>query len=77
MMTQYILEIAYLIASITFIIGLKMMSNPKKARQGNLIAAAGMTIAIIGTIFLYSKEGLTSRDNIKMILIFHHKQPKN
>ena len=70
MMTQYILEIAYLIASITFIIGLKMMSNPKKARQGNLIAAAGMTIAIIGTIFLYSKEGLTSRDNIKMILIF-------
>ena len=53
MMTQYILEIAYLIASITFIIGLKMMSNPKKARQGNLIAAVGMTIAIIGTIFLY------------------------
>ena len=46
------------------------MSNPKKARQGNLIAAVGMTIAIIGTIFLYSKEGLTSRDNIKMILIF-------
>ena len=69
-MTQYILEIVYLIASITFIIGLKMMSNPKKARQGNLIAAAGMTIAIIGTIFLYTKEGLTSRDSIKMILIF-------
>ena len=58
MMTQYILEIAYLIASITFIIGLKMMSNPKKARQGNLIAAAGMTIAIIGTIFFIPKKDL-------------------
>ena len=48
-----ILTICYLIGSITFILGLKMLSNPASARKGNLVAAAGMTIAIFGTIFLY------------------------
>ena len=52
-----LLTICYLIASITFILGLKMLSNPATARKGNLIAAAGMTIAIIGTIFLYEDDG--------------------
>jgi NAD(P) transhydrogenase subunit beta len=33
-----------------------MLSNPTTARRGNLIAAAGMTIAIFGTIFLYTDE---------------------
>ena len=33
-----------------------MLSNPAKARTGNLVAAAGMTIAIIGTVFLYTDE---------------------
>ncbi len=47
----YIKAIAYIIASVTFVIGLKMMSNPKSARKGNLYAAGGMTLAIIATIF--------------------------
>lgn len=51
-----ILTICYLIASVTFILGLKMLSNPASARSGNLIAAGGMTIAIIATIFLYTDE---------------------
>src|SRR5688572_5569594 len=52
-----VLTLCYLIGSVTFIIGLKMLSNPATARKGNLIAAAGMTIAILGTIFLYEEEG--------------------
>jgi H+-translocating NAD(P) transhydrogenase subunit beta len=52
-----ILSICYLIASVTFIIGLKMLSNPATARTGNLIAAGGMIIAISGTIFLYENHG--------------------
>ncbi len=52
-----LLVIAYLIGSVTFILGLKMLSHPDTARRGNLIAAAGMIIAIIGTIFLYEKDG--------------------
>lgn len=53
-----LLTICYLIGSITFIIGLKMLSNPAAARKGNLVAAAGMTIAIFGTIFLYEEDGV-------------------
>ena len=52
-----ILTLCYLVASVTFILGLKMLSNPASARKGNLVAAAGMTIAIIGTIFLYEEDG--------------------
>ncbi|MFH6769215.1 NAD(P)(+) transhydrogenase (Re/Si-specific) subunit beta [Gaetbulibacter aquiaggeris] len=50
------LEFIYLIASMTYILGLKMLGKPESARRGNLIAAAGMTIAIFGTIFLYQGE---------------------
>ncbi len=52
-----ILPLCYLIASVTFILGLKMLSNPATARRGNLIAAGGMAIAIAGTIFLYEDHG--------------------
>ncbi len=52
-----ILILLYLIASVTFILGLKMLSNPATAKRGNLIAGIGMTLAIIGTIFLYEDEG--------------------
>jgi NAD(P) transhydrogenase subunit beta len=58
-----LLTIIYLIASVTFILGLKMLSNPATARKGNLIAAAGMAIAIIGTIFLYTDEQGNSLHN--------------
>lgn len=52
-----ILTLCYIIASVTFILGLKMLSNPAKARNGNLIAAAGMALAILATIFLYEEGG--------------------
>jgi len=55
-MGSLILTAVYLIASVTFILGLKMLSSPATARRGNLIAAAGMTLAILGTIFLYTDE---------------------
>jgi NAD(P) transhydrogenase subunit beta len=55
-MESNVLTICYLIGSVTFILGLKMLSNPATARRGNLIAAFGMSIAILGTIFLYSDD---------------------
>ena len=55
-MKQNILEICYLIGSVTFIMGLKMMGNAKSARKGNIVGAVGMTIAILGTIFLHDGE---------------------
>ena len=52
-----LLTVCYLIGSLTFIIGLKMLSHPDSARKGNLVAAVGMAIAIFGTIFLYEEDG--------------------
>ncbi len=55
-MGSNILTLCYLVASVTFILGLKMLSNPASARKGNLLAAFGMGIAILGTIFLYTNH---------------------
>jgi NAD(P) transhydrogenase subunit beta len=52
-MTNIILPLSYLIGSVTFIMGLKMLSHPDTARKGNMVAAVGMTVAILATIFLY------------------------
>ena len=56
-MSEHILTICYLVASVTFILGLKMLSHPATARKGNLFAAAGMSVAIVGTIFLPQPDG--------------------
>jgi NAD(P) transhydrogenase subunit beta len=62
-----ILTVCYLIASVTFILGLKMLSNPANARRGNQIAAFGMIIAIAGTIFLYKDENGNHLHNYVLI----------
>ncbi len=51
-----LLDIIYLIGSVTFILGLKMMGKPDSARKGNTYAAFGMTLAILGTIFLHTGQ---------------------
>jgi len=53
MFENYLLDIIYLVASVTFVAGLKLLGNPDSARKGNLIAAMGMTIAIAGTLLFY------------------------
>jgi NAD(P) transhydrogenase subunit beta len=52
-----ILEITYIIASVLFIIGLKMLSHPLTARRGNILAAFGMGFAIVATILFHKKDG--------------------
>jgi NAD(P) transhydrogenase subunit beta len=52
-----ILEITYVVASILFVLGLKMLSHPLTARRGNILAAFGMGFAIIATILFHRKEG--------------------
>jgi NAD(P) transhydrogenase subunit beta len=48
---QIISYIVYLIASVCFIFGIKKLSSPKTARSGNQLAALGMLLAIIVTLF--------------------------
>ncbi len=51
-MKELFIDIAYLVSAISFIYGLKMLSHPKTARNGNIIASLGMLIAIIATAYL-------------------------
>jgi NAD(P) transhydrogenase subunit beta len=47
-----LIHIAYLVSAVCFILGLKRLSSPATARSGNLIAAAGMGIAVVATLFI-------------------------
>ncbi len=53
--------LAYLLAAVLFILGLRQLSSPKGARNGNFTAAAGMVIAIGATIpqLHFTVEGIT------------------
>jgi NAD(P) transhydrogenase subunit beta len=63
-----ILEISYIIASLCFVFGLKMLSHPDTARKGNIIAAFGMGLAIVTTITLHTIDGVHI-GNIPLILL--------
>jgi NAD(P) transhydrogenase subunit beta len=41
---------AYLLAAVLFILGIKGLSSPKTARNGNLIASVGMLMAVVVTL---------------------------
>jgi NAD(P) transhydrogenase subunit beta len=49
------IDLCYLVAAISFIVALKGLSSPKRARSGNLLAAAGMALAIGAT---FARAGL-------------------
>ncbi len=49
-MSPVIVNLAYLVASALFIIGLKGLSHPRTAVRGNLLGALGMLIAIVVTL---------------------------
>ncbi|MCS7298267.1 MAG: NAD(P)(+) transhydrogenase (Re/Si-specific) subunit beta [Bacteroidia bacterium] len=48
---EALIQIAYLAASICFIIAIKLLSSPRTARTGNLVGALGMLTGLIATLF--------------------------
>src|SRR5437870_11104779 len=44
------IQLAYLAASVLFILGLKGLAHPDTARRGMLLAELGMLMAIVGTL---------------------------
>jgi H+-translocating NAD(P) transhydrogenase subunit beta len=48
-------DLLYLVTIVTFILALRFLSSPKRARQGNLLGAAGMALAIAVTL---AQDGL-------------------
>ncbi|MCJ8167009.1 NAD(P)(+) transhydrogenase (Re/Si-specific) subunit beta [Pontibacter sp. E15-1] len=47
---ELLIKIAYLIASVMFIIGIKMLGKTSTARQGNFVSAVAMLIAVLATL---------------------------
>jgi H+-translocating NAD(P) transhydrogenase subunit beta len=48
---EVVIQAIYLASSVLFILGLKSLSHPDKARLGMQQAAVGMVLAIVGTLF--------------------------
>ncbi len=51
-MKQAIIDLSYLVSAILFIYGLKRLQSPATARQGNQLAALGMLVAVVATLFM-------------------------
>ena len=47
---EIIVNLSYILASMLFIFGLKMLGSPETARRGNLISSSGMLLAVIVTL---------------------------
>lgn len=56
-MSNDVINVCYLLTAVTFMLALKLMNGPKTARQGNMLAAAGMALALVATFFLKDGDG--------------------
>jgi NAD(P) transhydrogenase subunit beta len=64
---EILVRIAWIVGAVAFVIGLSRMNSPATARNGNLVSAAGMTIAIVATAILILAEELAG-DGISAIV---------
>ena len=66
-MSRFLYELIGLSAGVMFILALKGLSHPRTARRGNLLGAAGATIATVA-VFFYSSDGQLPLNNLGWIL---------
>ncbi|MBP9873706.1 MAG: NAD(P)(+) transhydrogenase (Re/Si-specific) subunit beta [Haliscomenobacter sp.] len=50
MYTEFYIKLSYLVGSLAFVWGLRLLSSPDSARKGNIIAGFGMGIAIVAAM---------------------------
>ena len=53
MSRETLIDLLYLFSATTFVLALKGLGSPKRARLGNVVAAVGMLVAIVATFFKY------------------------
>ena len=58
--------VAYLAAAALFIYGIRRLRTPETARSGNTLAAAGMVIALIATVFVADIDSVLSVGQISI-----------
>lgn len=47
---EFLINLSYIVASVLFILGIKMLGSATTARKGNLISAIGMLLAVVVTL---------------------------
>jgi H+-translocating NAD(P) transhydrogenase subunit beta len=71
MSSQAWINLAYLAASMLFIVAFKLMSSPRTAVRGNFLGAAGMAIAIAAALFEPPvREAVAARGAWPVMLLF-------
>jgi len=56
MTNEFVINFIYIVSTVLFVIGLKRLSSPATARNGNMLSAIGMLLAIVATLMT---KGLT------------------
>ena len=54
---QNLINLAYVVAGVLFILGLKGLTHPRTAVRGNLLGAVGMLVAVLATMFHHEIGG--------------------
>ena len=62
-------DVAYLTSAILFIVGLKFLSHPRRARRGNQLAAIGMAFAVVASFIFIWGGGLLEPGSDAGVLI--------
>ena len=57
----------YLLSAVGFILGLKFMASPAKAKLGNVVSAVAMGIALTATIFWYITADITYTNGLLVL----------
>lgn len=53
MSRETLIDLIYLFSAVSFIVALKGLGSPKRARAGNAVAALGMLVAVVATFFKF------------------------
>src|SRR3954470_23187912 len=67
---ETLVRIAWLAGAVAFVLGLVRMNSPATARNGNLLSAGGMAVAIVATIvFLLFRDNGTGFNAVGWVII--------
>ena len=74
MVDSVVWDIGYLVSAALFIFGIKRLSSPKTAPQGNRLGAYGMFLAVLVTLVKMYSEGLSDlSDSRRASSWYHHR----
>ena len=72
-LVEILVRLAWLAGAVAFVIGLARMNSPATARNGNLVSAGGMIVAIVATAVLILTRQLTGEGISAIVWVIDRK----